>query len=175
MKKPLAGFTIVELVVVIVVIGILAGITILSYSRSQLNARDTAIKNAAAQTADALQLWSTRTNLAPSATNTTVNGIAGSTSATGWVQSGKYTRTIEDVLVDHGYLSKGFSSNLQTSAVSNNSNILMFYACSNGLYAVYAALNDTSKQSEYQTKANDAGCPTTQFSTSYKMNYVLIF
>lgn len=172
MKKARAGFTIVELVVVIAVIGILAGITIMSYSRSQLNARDTAIKNAAAQTADALQLWATRNNTTPDKTGS--SGAGGTD--TGWVQpSATGTRNnIETALVSAGYLPNGFSSNLRSQTVSN-ANILMFHRCTNGRYVVFAALNDTSGADAAKDKASAAGCTMTFFNTTYNMNYVVIF
>ena len=171
MKKPLAGFTVVELAVVIVVIGILAAITKVSYRNVQNGARDSAIKDSTEQVADALQLWATRNNTTPN--NTT---SAGATNGQGWVQTGKYTKTIEDVLVEAGYLTPGFSSKLVSASAmdGSNSNILMFYACTNGRYAVYAALNDASQKTAQQTKASSAGCTTTPF-TSYSMNYVILF
>ena len=61
MKKPQAGFTLVELIVVISVIGILAAITVVSYRGVQQNANDVAIKNAVQQMGDGIKLWYTRT------------------------------------------------------------------------------------------------------------------
>ena len=180
MKKARAGFTIVELLVVIAVIGILASITIVSYNRAQLNARDTAIKNAAAQTADALQLWATRNNTTPD--NTNIQGAANN--GRGWVQTSKYATTIEDVLVTSGYLPNGFSANLQSATPDyatqtlKNRSILMFYNCgTTGKYAVYAALNDddAGKKAEEKAKADAASCPTTTQFNSHRMNYVVIF
>ena len=54
-KQP--GFTIVELLIVIVVIGILAAITIVAYNGIQQRARDTARKSDLAQIAKGLQIY----------------------------------------------------------------------------------------------------------------------
>ena len=44
MKKNAYGFTIVELLIVIVVVGVLAAISIVAYSGVSNNANDTAVK-----------------------------------------------------------------------------------------------------------------------------------
>lgn len=168
MKKAQAGFTIVELVVVIAVIGILAATTIAAYGTVQRDAKDTAIKTAAQQTADALKLWSTRNNLNP-------NQTGASNSGTGWVQTGAYsTQTIEEFMIAQGYLNQGFSTKLSSQNVTAQNRILMFYACSTGRYAVYAALNDASEEATQRAKASAAGCDLSSYDT-YNMNYVILF
>lgn len=177
MKKPQAGFTIVELVVVIAVIGILAAGTIATYGLVQRDAKDTAIKTATQQVADSLKLWATRNNKAPNETNLITNG---STSGQGWVQTTTYTRTIEDVLVDAGYLNPGFSAKLESQNAGAQRSILMFYPCVNASnptvirYAVYASLNDSSKKADYRAQIASAGCNTSAYDTN-NMNYAVIF
>jgi len=56
MKKTTSGFTIVELLIVIVVIGILAAITIVAYSGIQARSRDAARKNDLAGAVKALEI-----------------------------------------------------------------------------------------------------------------------
>lgn len=53
------GFTIVELLIVIVVIGILAAITVVAFNGVQKNATDTAVKNDLAQVAKKMELFRT--------------------------------------------------------------------------------------------------------------------
>lgn len=176
MKKPLAGFTIVELVVVIAVVGILAAVTTVSYRGVQSEARDTAIKNATQQTADALQLWSTRKNLPPTATGGGYGSTAtGGGNGTGWVNEGGYGSNldIEEVLRNDGYLPPSFSSGLST-AERTSSHVMMFYACSGGRYAVYASLNDDTDRLNQRTKAVQASCNLVPFD-NYSMDYVVIF
>ena len=60
------GFTIVELLIVIVVIGILASITIVAYGGIQSKARDVQTDAAASQIATMLELYRTENNSYPS-------------------------------------------------------------------------------------------------------------
>ena len=57
MKKTKSGFTIVELLIVIVVIGILAAITIVAYNGIQTRAKNAKTVNAAVQWVKALKLY----------------------------------------------------------------------------------------------------------------------
>jgi len=65
------GFTIVELLIVIVVIGILAAITIVAYSGLQTRTRDTIRKNDIAAIAKAVELFKTDNSELPPVGNTT--------------------------------------------------------------------------------------------------------
>lgn len=56
-KKSISGFTIVELLIVIVVIGILAAISIVAYNGVQSRANDTAAMSAAKQVANKVALY----------------------------------------------------------------------------------------------------------------------
>lgn len=56
------GFTIVELITVIVVIGILASLTIVSYSKSEDTARAGAIANGLKTVAEAFRVWAIKEN-----------------------------------------------------------------------------------------------------------------
>ena len=56
-KRFLVGFTIVELLIVIVVIGILAGITTVSYAGVQSRAHDTRVQSNISTLADALNAY----------------------------------------------------------------------------------------------------------------------
>ena len=168
MKKARAGFTVVELAVVIAVIAILAAVTIASYGAVQRDARDTAIKTAAQQVADALKLYATRNNTTPDQTGADNYGY-------GFIMKGSSVTTIEDKLVEAGYLNPGFSEGLVSQNADGSTLILKFYGCSNGRYAVYASLNDNSKKSDYRTKALNAGCPVGSFDSDDNMNYAIIF
>lgn len=64
-RRQATGFTIVELLIVIVVIGILAAITIVAYSGIQTRAENTKTNNALGYYAKALQLYATNNGLYP--------------------------------------------------------------------------------------------------------------
>ena len=66
MKKNTSGFTIVELLIVIVVIGILAAIVIVAYSGAQSRARNSQIKSGVVTYQKALNLYATLNNSYPS-------------------------------------------------------------------------------------------------------------
>lgn len=57
MRKTTSGFTIVELLIVIVVIGILAAVSLVAYSNTQQKARDTVRKSDVAAITKALGLY----------------------------------------------------------------------------------------------------------------------
>lgn len=65
MKKNTSGFTIVELLIVIVVIGILAAIVIVAYSGAQSRARNSQIKSGVVAYQKALNLYATLNNSYP--------------------------------------------------------------------------------------------------------------
>lgn len=73
--KRKSGFTIVELLIVIVVIGLLAAITIVAYSGIQARARDAQRRSAMDTIVRALELYKVQNNAYPLANS--VNTIAG--------------------------------------------------------------------------------------------------
>lgn len=71
MKKSTSGFTIVELLIVIVVIAILAAITIVAYNGIQTRAKTTSSKNSAAQVQKKIEAYNAVKGSYPSASLTT--------------------------------------------------------------------------------------------------------
>lgn len=65
-NRSFQGFTIVELLVVVVVISILAAITIVSFSGIQNRANDTAVQNDIAAIAKRVQIYQVQNNIYPS-------------------------------------------------------------------------------------------------------------
>lgn len=132
------GFTIVELLIVIVVIGILASITIVAYSGITQRAHDAVTRSAATQVAQAWQLLSVDQGQTPSmaGSGTTVAVSNGSCSGGtgGWVASGIYSCTLEDMLVSTKLLPAGFISSLPPNqnyvgGTGGKGLTMMYYAC----------------------------------------------
>jgi general secretion pathway protein G len=81
------GFTIVELLVVIVVIAILAAITVVAYNGIQVKARDSQRKQDVKTIAKALELYYIDNGQYPTiscASNCSINGSWGTSSDVGW-------------------------------------------------------------------------------------------
>lgn len=115
MKRTVSGFTIVELIIVVVVISILATITIAFYNNGQAAARDTKRKSDLAKIAEAIQLYRQKYNsdvatltLPDSNPPTTVQCAYG-TSGNGWFNyatgaAGNYQYSVAGCLKAAGYL-----------------------------------------------------------------------
>lgn len=127
------GFTIVELLVVIVVLLILTAITATVYSNVQVQARDTKVIAAADKVADALKLYIADNGRFPIygwgssaaiGAGPECNGGLG-----GWFATGAYPCSLEDVLVLNQYLPSGFSSSIPQSSAfpsySHNASIIV--------------------------------------------------
>lgn len=101
MKTKQTGFTIVELLIVIVVIGILAAITIVAYDGVQQRARDTQRKSDIAKIVSSGKLWIVDNEKQFSAIGAGSSGVA-----VGWFDS-PYTPypSVKSALVGAGYLS----------------------------------------------------------------------
>lgn len=102
MRKPQAGFTIVELLIVIVVIAILAAITIVAYNGIQNRAHDTAIQGDLNNFAKKIQLVAADTGEFPAAGATRSGGTStgNSTLFTGFTfpaSRGAYMATVNNL------------------------------------------------------------------------------
>lgn len=161
------GFTIVELLIVIVVIGILAAITIVAFNGIQSRARDNVRKQDLAQLSKALKLYATDNgDYAEAACG------SGGTNSYGWLMSdydgAGPLRSISTCLIEGGYL----KTPLRDPGGSWSCSGLTCFAymkasCPAGTY-VYAHL-ETLPQSSTDL---DGTCQPA-WDTSYGMNYAL--
>lgn len=173
-----SGFTIIELLIVIAIIGILTTLTVLAYGGIQQRSRDSIVKNAAKQLAVELLRYSSDTGNTPIQTGGGYNG-----SGVGWVSSqitgAPYLVQVETVLVNGGYLPSGFTAALPKNTVYNNSNstTLMLYSCGTK-YVVYYSLEapTASDISDYTNNVIPAcGATASTVQTSYNMQGGYIF
>jgi len=193
-QKNARGFTIVELLIVIVIIGILAAITIVAYNGIQQRARDTSVRNAASALAQAVSLWSVNTGLSPTQSGADwgstgpISGGAcppGSTSdGGGFIATGVYACTLEELLAVKNYLPANFTASLPPNLgyYSQGAYTLMFYRCYGGQpsnnYVIYYSLESPSadETTNYNNVTSMCGMGTSlntygmkaakQFSTS---------
>jgi len=166
------GFTIVELLVVIVVIGILAAITIVAYNGISSRARDTRIKDAATKVAQAVQIWSiNRGGQLPTgsgyATNTPVNnGVCTGGIWGGFAGTGSYSCTLEDMLVDSKLLPANFISSLPPNknfgGWSTGIATMMFYNCGGSNFFLFYSLENPTATDTSDENSADTACGSNQ-------------
>ncbi|HET8884383.1 MAG TPA: prepilin-type N-terminal cleavage/methylation domain-containing protein [Candidatus Saccharimonadales bacterium] len=177
MQKTKSGFTIVELLIVIVVIGILAAITIVTYSGVQDRAVDTRMRVAANKVEKALRLWHIDTGESPQGGWASTLPISGNNCpdgdvVNGWVATDTYPCTLEDILVAGDYLSEDFIGGLPSNTYQHTSTqsgrySMMFYPCNEtDEFALYWTLRAPSVEDGTQLQAVlDDGCPTAPETT----------
>jgi len=163
-KNIQKGFTIVELLVVIVVIGILAAITVVAYSGVQQRARDTVRKDDLAALAQAIRLYSVDKG-------DYVEAGCGA-SGNGWLYSDYDGAgpliSINQCLLNGGYLSKVLTDPSGSSSCSGLScYAYMKGSCPGGQY-LYAHLDSLP-----QTSTDLDGTCNTTYDTLYGVNYIL--
>lgn len=165
------GFTIVELLIVVVVIAILATITIVTYNGIQQNARDSKRKNDVAQVAKIIAIYqSTHGDIH------TDSGCGSSGDGSGWLNyvhpGNDYPKSIMQCLVDSGITSSVISDDKANCTVSQDCRAYMKYTCSvDGQLQtyVYANLESPSHTSNIPSSA----CRAWYVSTNFGMDYAV--
>lgn len=159
--KKQSGFTIVELLIVIVVIGILAAITIASFNGIQQKARDTQRKQHLADIAKALEIYYIRNG-----DYVTVGG--GAMGGRGWFNTG--SPTILKVLQDDGQLVGAAiqDPNCMSSGVNGCTGYLKVN-CGTEKSLILARLE--SLPTGQPQPAALAGCANANYWDTYQTNY----
>lgn len=187
--RPEHGFTIVELLVVIVVIAILAAITIVSYGGITGQAKDAVRKQHSRQIETALHLYGQATgNLIGAGSNCGRHGAGG-----GWLNRGsavdpnpahpEYPRAIIDCLADKGVINVGLvdpSGNYGFSMESPDGQYsYMKYNCNAAASVAFIFIKfETQKQGDRMDTAgicegvvDTYGVTARGAYDNYKMNY----
>lgn len=118
------GFTIIELIVVIVVIGVIAALTFVSYRSSQIQARDTKLQEAAVNAMDAVKLFAAQKGHFPVGGDGSSVDIGNSTECpdgSGGFFGGNSLCTVFDTLVASDYLPANFMISLPINTVYDKS------------------------------------------------------
>lgn len=172
-KQTQNGFTIVELLIVIVVIGILAAITVVAFNGVQQQARDTIRKNDLALIRDALNLY----NIDNNTWVETGSGCGYNGDGNGWFSHvngspTSYPKSVSNCLKEAGYIKKdiidptGGTTSSPTAGFS-----YMKYHCGVGASQqvfIYAKLESLPQT----TTATDGTCQSS-VDTNYGMNYYI--
>lgn len=136
-RKLRAGFTMVELLVVVAVIVVLAMIVVVMYDDIQERASDTKLRDASVKVANAIQLFTAKHQHFPRGGYGATSAISGTECAdgvNGWLAKGAYGAggcTVEDTLIASGYLPAGFSADLprntlHTLGSGSNASIMVY-------------------------------------------------
>jgi prepilin-type N-terminal cleavage/methylation domain-containing protein len=172
--KPWAkqtGFTIVELLIVIVVIGILAAITIVAYNGIQQRGRDAQRKSDLVQIAKALELYRVDKGGYPSSTTGCASGSNGG--GMGWLNydngTATYPKRVITCLIEGGYLARELidPSGARSCSANDGCRAYMIYVCAGGTW-LYANLESEPQSST----ATDNACGVS-WDTSFGINYVV--
>lgn len=161
------GFTIVELLIVIVVIGILAAITVVAFNGIQGQARDNVRKQDLGQLSKALKLYAVQNgDYAESACG------SGGTSSYGWLPSdydgAGPLKSINTCLLEGGYLTSVIRDPGGLSSCSGSTCFAYMKAsCPAGTY-LYAHLETIP-----QTSTDLDGTCQPAWDTTYGMNFVV--
>lgn len=148
-QRKQAGFTIVELLIVIVVIAILAAISIVAYTGIQARASDSRMRSAAAQIEKALQIYSVDYGpgipLGGSSSTAVTSGNPCTDGVNGFFGTTSYLCSVEDSLVAYDLLPGGFTLSLPANTYfgtqTNGSRSFMLYNCAAaGSYGLYWTL-----------------------------------
>lgn len=159
------GFTIVELLIVIVIIGILAALVIVAYNGIQQRARDAKRKQDLALISKAISLYNTDFGTPVGVGS----GCGAGGSGNGWfnLKNGtSYPKSIADCLIENKYLTdKVIDPTGQTACSSTSPGCYLKQTCGNQTF-VFAYLESLPMSST----ATDATCVPT-YDSSFGFNY----
>lgn len=174
MHKTTSGFTIVELLLVVVVIAILAALSTAAFSGIRQRSRDSLRKQDLQSLAKAISLY----NIDNGNYISTGSGCGYSNNGEGWVSEPSYTRSIIDCLQDNGYIQKniidpsGCSTN--TAACGTPTPAYMKVNCTSGGTAyTYVLARMESTSMAQPADLNTTNCTYAGWWATYGMNYAV--
>lgn len=147
------GFTIVELLIVIVVIAILAAITIVAYNGIQNRAKTTTGQTLASNIAKKIEAINTVQGSYTAAGTGALTGALINTAAA------STTQPVSEAKVDNPAQvigATGAEASGLTTSNTNNGNVVAVWTCTNGANVWYLDFNNTSSTTSYYKVG--AGC-----------------
>jgi prepilin-type N-terminal cleavage/methylation domain-containing protein len=172
MRKTSSGFTLVELLIVIVIIGILATIGIVSYGVVQTRARDSKRIDDIAHIGRSLQLWA--------GSDKSLSAFGGGTGGQGygWFENnyGGANIAIKQVLINTKFVTKGVHDPKFVN-MSQDYVIALCTTVSDNRRVVMAKLEQAPSKTVAQ-QITQAGCTSGSYSTwvtTNGMNYAKVY
>ena len=141
MKRSITGFTIVELLIVIVVIAILAAVSVVAYTGIQNRANDSRIRAGVKQLETALRVYAQDHSLpirGGSGSSVAVSNGECSDGLSGFLGSGVYTCSVEDALISAGVLQGSLTQTLPANTYHDDDN-KEFHDCEAGNASFHVA------------------------------------
>jgi prepilin-type N-terminal cleavage/methylation domain-containing protein len=182
MKLSKSGFTLVELLIVIIVIGILAGIVLVTYNGLQAGARDARRKADLQNIADAIGSYRVKHDDIG-----TGSGCGYQGNGSGWFNytGTSYPKSILTCLTEAGYLSSGVIDPFNCATTTDSSPncqrqgyAYMKYTSGSGdtsVTCVYARLEASGSTSDLTDSSNPCySASSSAVATSYGMNYYVL-
>jgi prepilin-type N-terminal cleavage/methylation domain-containing protein len=183
MHKTNSGFTIVELLIVIVVIGILAAISLVAYTGVQAKSRDSIRKSDLANVSKALSMY----NVDKGNYITTSSGCGKNNNGEGWLSSGPtdvplYPKSIMTCLKEAGYVQQtildpsgcGSDTTLPKCAPPTTAYIKVNCTNSSKNYVyLFTRLETVTAPFTLPGDANTTFCPMSSEVGTYGVNYAL--
>ena len=182
MKINKSGFTLVELLIVIIVIGILASIVLVTFNGSQAKARDARRISDLNNIADAIGSYRAKFGNDIS----TGSGCGYQGNGSGWFNyvGTSYTKSILSCLTDQGYLSSGVIDPFNCTTTTDSSPdckrqgyTYMKYTSGSGdtsVTCVYARLEASGSTSDLTNANPCSSASSSTVATSYGMNYYVL-
>ena len=172
MRKTISGFTLVELLIVVAIIGILAAIAVVSYSGVQARARDSKRMDDVAHIGRSLQLWA--------GSDKSLSAFGGGTSGQGygWFENnyGGANIAIKQVLINTKFVTKGIHDPKFVN-MSQDYVVALCTTASDNRRVVMAKLEKAPAKTVAQ-QITQASCTSGSYSTwvtTNGMNYAEVY
>lgn len=173
--RHIKGFTLIELMIVVVVVAIIVAVTVVAYNGVQSRARDTKIRAAAEHIQDALEIYIAQNGRRPNGgwgSSTAFSNGDCANGADGWFAKSTYTCTPDEVLTAANLIPADLITKLPPNKVSSNSPLYVFmlYGCPGGTkLKLMWYLESPSAQDIADYDAAHTACSLQDFRSSYGM------